>query len=266
MTTEARGLVRACVTLVALCIGCNQIFDIEEGYPETDGQTTQEEREGPEPFADAASTDGSMPAGTSLSEPFVFNNWGISMGPGSEALGFANVAHGSGVQIEPDCSTNGCPVESAPSDRRCVRGHFDPLPRLPNGMADYGSNQWGAEIAISLSGQDRQGPWDRAGGRAIGLSFLVTGPQIPEMRLNANLEVAAGQEPPIYCTPIGPFDGLTTTVVLDQLLRSCWDSSSRLQLAPGDPIAFLTWNIPPTEFGVDFDFCVSDVRFVLAPE
>jgi len=179
----------------------------------------------------------------------------------------------------------------------CISGSLE---EVPNG--DY-TGYWGVEIGFNLNqvpasggggeggaagapaagGQGGEGgadgnvgaggapdvadPWDP--GQVLGFSFVIEGSKIGPVRFKS---LPAGFDPTleasVYCRPylMAP-SGVPQDSLFAQMMQYCWDSASMTPLPLASGLANISWQLPAdVNTGVrEFDWCVSDLRPLLAP-
>jgi hypothetical protein len=258
------GRVAVAVALGLACGGCNEVFDIEEGVPALRPYSGDAGPRLPDAVvAPEASGDAGAPAPQSAT--LVFHDWDIVPGVGGLPLsGGAYTEFSAGTRISPECPWDGpCMLTEQHPLNLCVSGLVDALPVNP----DYGT-YWGANLMVALTGSASQQPGASEGGRAIGVSFRVEGAQVPaELRFQAQPRLLPGEVFQTYCITLGRagrFD-----VRFQEVLSNCWNldgSEDKVPLSPSATLNAWGWNVVPQPFAVPFDFCISDIRLILAPE
>jgi hypothetical protein len=179
---------------------------------------------------------------------------------------------------------------TAPPDKVCMAGN---TVIIPGTAPDFNySEYWGAEIDLDLNrganpdasdagaagdagdagapvlGQTAL-PWTPPA-NVLGFSFTIDGPTVPAALRFKTTPTGSDPSADNFCANLSPVSGGTYEVRLDQLVRNCFDAVPGAAVL-ADPANYTTlqnlgWQVSasPTEAFM-FDFCVSNIRPILAP-
>ncbi len=132
---------------------------------------------------------------------------------------------------------------------------------MPDGDFD---NYWGAQLHLQLQ-EDSRPPWDRAGGRVSGLSFRITGSGIEEESFNVGTPPTPEEMYPGYGIERPASSGVQHNIPFASLMKPRWAPTTPLPDAL--PFVGIVWDISSLgEGATTFDFCVSEIRLIVAAE
>jgi len=191
----------------------------------------------------------------------------------------------------------GTTVESTIKDGGlCMKGTTVVVPNM-----DY-TNYWGAEIDLDLklvdsngngsapppaadAGADAGGDaggaappartptgWNASAAGVVGFSFKVTG-TVPVAFRFKGLPLGADSSATTYCNQVAATDGATININFSQITFECWNPNGAALLSmpypPTNPdgklLRTISWQVPADiNIPFPFDFCVSDIKPILA--
>jgi hypothetical protein len=258
---------------------CNALASIEEGTLIADGQggNTPDAAVDAEASTDAQRARTSAEAGGSGTDtglapdliidptPLAFSGRTVSHSGGLLAGELMTIHSPMGVKIMPDCDADSTCFSGQIGNEVCVSGSTERIP-----SADF-DNYWGAQLHIRVADSQvvpERPPWDRAGGRARGLSFRLTG----SVMGNLSFDVGAPASPEEnyyakYAVNVPASSGAQHAILFDTLVNPLWNPALATALPNDVPLLDISWTVGASDSrALTFDFCVSDIRLILAAE
>jgi hypothetical protein len=264
MNAASRG---AWVSLtVASLFACNAVFGIEEGVLDDTLQGGTGGAAGSAGLGSAGSAGSGGPTSDVVIHPraLTFNARSATHPDDGLISGRLNTYSSLfGTTIEPDCEADNTCFSAQAGGEVCVRGT---TMRIPN--QDY-DNYYGSALQIDLGNYTATptAPWDRAQGAVRGLSFRISGTEIPSVRFNVGTPATASEEFPVYCQDLPAGQAERYEIIFDTLANPCWEPQLAQPLPEGVPFRDFVWSVTASELtDLSFDFCVGDIRpIVRAP-
>lgn len=138
-------------------------------------------------------------------------------------------------------------------DAVCASGH---APQVIDEQYDI---MWGAGVGVFLA-PEMDGevvPYDAIAEGVVGFAFNLTGvPSDGQLRFHLD----GYEDEGIYCSAALLQEGYNE-VLFSDLTRDCWDPESESATPDLTRLENMQWQIVTnSEFGYDYDFCISDIR------
>jgi hypothetical protein len=260
---------------IALSVSaCNELASIEGGVLVLNGQgggmfddagadTTSTASSSGLGAQGGSGTDAALPPDVTIdSSPFIFSAKAVSHEGGLIAGRLDTVRSNLGVEVTPDCLVDATCFSELSGTEVCVSGSTE---AVPNG--DF-VNYWGAQLHIRLQdgfSTPARSPWDRAGGRARGLSFRITGSPIEGLSFNAITPPIPGEMYPGYGVNLPSRLDTQHHILFESLASPVW--APTMVLPDDAPFTGFVWGVGAADnTAKTFDFCINDIRLILAAE
>jgi hypothetical protein len=222
---------------------CNALASIEEGVLVVEGQG------------------GALPLDATIDpSPVTFTGNVVTHVGGLLVGRLTTIRSELGATIIPDCAMDATCFSEQVGSEVCVSGSTEMVPNRD--FASY----WGAQLHIQLQeSAPFRPPWDRAGGRVRGISFRMTGSPIEEFNFNVVTPPTPEAMYPGYGLYLPARSDAHYDILFDSLKVPVW---APMMALPDDlPFVGMMWSVPASSnVAKTFDFCVSDIRLIVAVE
>jgi len=226
----------------------------------------------------APAGNGEIPIGTGLAIVPDAEGWvtGSSNGLGIQGA-FTAASDGTDDTGAPTMTGSTITLNTATAGQVCVSGNLAAIAPNPatTGPADafLWNDYWGGSLGLNLrqvipAGGGEALPasgWPQVSpaGRVTGFAYTLTpnaGTALPTLRFTVDfIGKPAGTT---YCQPLAP---TATSSTLSSVVQDCWNMGAAVAV-PGGDLLTIAWSIIPSETApTPFNFCVSNVRAVVAP-